>query len=577
MGLSVGQPNPTDPLCMRCDALRPSAHVAGLLLLLGCAVAVVTLFSDAASTSISALHSGAASAQRPLARPGHLSAAAPVPAWHNPHALPRGRGASPTAPRSPSAVSQRVPASQVHRHSLASAWSMPLGLWYGLLLAAVSGGVVLWRRLRKTQPAADHWEMCTVGPFAAGGGTQRAVQTLVKPAVEGVEGVYCSRQSPLARKVLPQVPALSRWSRWYHAPAWLRNGHAHTIFGGVCRRVAAVRYHRTLLPAPDGGTVALDRLLAVDPDAGADQRGGVTFVGPASPDWAAANREKPFLLLTSGLGGGSQDTHVRSMAAAAAARGWQVGIVNMRGCGGSPVTSPRFFSAHRGSTDDVRLAIACVREAFIAPGVRVAVLGWSNGGTIVNNLLAEQATEHPDAIHAVDAGVCLAAPLDMPAAARHFKRPFQRHVYDRKISGGLVDNFRAARGLFDGEVATWDGGTCTIDATAVLRCTTLEAIDEEITRKVFGFPDVAAYYRDASSDQRLPDVRVPLLLVSALDDPIAPGHCIPWTAPSRNEHLLMAVTAQGGHLGWCDHASPFGRIDWVEDASLSFLEAALDL
>ena len=35
-------------------------------------------------------------------------------------------------------------------------------------------------------------------------------------------------------------------------------------------------------------------------------------------------RLRPMLLLASGLGGGSQDTYVRSMAATAAERGWQV-------------------------------------------------------------------------------------------------------------------------------------------------------------------------------------------------------------------------------------------------------------
>jgi hypothetical protein len=61
---------------------------------------------------------------------------------------------------------------------------------------------------------------------------------------------------------------------------------------------------------------------------------------PLSPD-------RPLLLLASGLGGGSQDTYVRSMAATAAERGWQVAVINMRSCGGSPVTSPRLFSAYR--------------------------------------------------------------------------------------------------------------------------------------------------------------------------------------------------------------------------------------
>ena len=56
----------------------------------------------------------------------------------------------------------------------------------------------------------------------------------------------------------------------------------------------------------------------------------------------------------------------------------------MRGCGDSPVISPRFFSAHRGATDDVRVAAAYIRENLLGAGQPLASVGWSNGATIMN-------------------------------------------------------------------------------------------------------------------------------------------------------------------------------------------------
>jgi len=296
----------------------------------------------------------------------------------------------------------------------------------------------------------------------------------------GIEGVHAGVESSLARRVVPAVPELSRWDCWYSAPFTLRNGHVHTIAASQLRATTGVDYNRQLLSTPDGGTLALDLLVAADVSGSDESIRPATshateiadktrFVKQLPP--RDANR--PFLLLVSGLGGGSQDTYVRSMAVNAASRGWQVGVINMRGCGGSPVTSPRFFSAFRGATDDVRLAVQWVREEWFgnssptSPSLaneeehfegHVAVLGWSNGGSIVNNLLAEQATTHatngdltstPSSSSKplpwrVDAGAALACPLDMVANSNNLRRPFHRAVYDRSIAKSLatkVGNF----------------------------------------------------------------------------------------------------------------------------------------
>jgi hypothetical protein len=276
------------------------------------------------------------------------------------------------------------------------------------------------------------------------------------------EGVHVAdTDGALATAVLSRVPELASWPAWYAPPRLLANGHVHTVLAAKLRRTRAVRYHRLSVPTPDGGTLAVDLLAGIrrktqrDPApslvlsgglvAGAEEdtlRGDTLFVNEPPPRDAS----RPLLLLASGLGGGSQDSYVRSMACTAAERGWQVAVVNMRACGGSAVTSPRLFSAYRGANDDLRLAVRHLRKTRLRGGARVAAVGWSNSGTILNNVLAEQASTHAaDEAARIDAAAACGAPLNMPASSANLRRPFHRQVYDRNLGRSLRSLWAAAR------------------------------------------------------------------------------------------------------------------------------------
>lgn len=372
----------------------------------------------------------------------------------------------------------------------------------------------------------------------------------------GVEGVYAASPALVA-----EVPGLRDWRYWYDPPVWLTNGHVHTIWAAKTRRAAGCRYARSLLRTPDGGSLALDLL--------AGEQEEVEYV----EDDGRRGDARPVLLLLSGLGGGSQDSYVRCMAVAARRRGYRVAVLNMRGCANSPVTSPRFFSAFRGSTDDVALTVAALRSRFQPRSL--SVLGWSNSGSIVINALSEGLD--------VDAACALAAPLNMPVSSANLDRWFHRNVYDRSIGSGLADKFRSSRHLFEDEsgaakaVPAWRGGTFVADVDLAATATTIRAIDEAITAPCFGFATVDDYYAYSSSDQRISQVRTPLLVVNAADDPIALWGNLDHVTDQvlSNPDVVFAATSVGGHLGWCDAADPRGQPGWIQRCALDFLQAAL--
>ena len=107
----------------------------------------------------------------------------------------------------------------------------------------------------------------------------------------------------------------------------------------------------------------------------------------------------------------------------------------------------------------------------------------------------------------------------------------------------------------------------------------IRALDEAVTRRQYGYASVDDYYAAASSDQRLPLIEAPLLLLNAFDDPIVPGAslCDAIERARANPHLVMALTSHGGHLGWCERADPWGAPAWTERVVCGFLETALGI
>ena len=79
------------------------------------------------------------------------------------------------------------------------------------------------------------------------------------------------------------------------------------------------------------------------------------------------------------------------------------------------------------------------------------------------------------------------------------------------------------------------------------------------------------YYTEASSRQYIPKVGVPLLLISAENDPITSSTALPVTECKQNEHTVLAVTATGGHLGHLEGWNPFNAGIWTDRLTSQYL------
>ncbi|HSD43774.1 MAG TPA: alpha/beta fold hydrolase [Burkholderiales bacterium] len=310
----------------------------------------------------------------------------------------------------------------------------------------------------------------------------------------------------------------------YRAPWWLPGGNAQTVWAAIVARRERVRLERARWDTPDGDFVLVDFL--------------------AGPERA------PFVVLFHGLEGGADSHYAEATMAALARHGWRGAIPHFRGCGGEMNRLPRAY--HSGDADEIEWMLE--RFSALAGGRPLFAAGVSLGGNALLKWLANRG----DAARAiVRAAVAVSAPIDLAAGADALERGFARvyaRMFLRTLKRKVAEKARLHPGQFD---------------LARARATrTLREFDDLVTAPLHGFRDAADYYARASAKPGLGAIRVPTLVLNALNDPFLPGRYLP--APRDvSPHVTLEYPATGGHVGFVGGPFP-GRYDWLPRRILAF-------
>jgi predicted alpha/beta-fold hydrolase len=253
------------------------------------------------------------------------------------------------------------------------------------------------------------------------------------------------------------------------------------------------------------------------------------------------------------LTGDSRSPYLRRAAAALRAAGLRVACYNPRGRGGNALRSPFMYAA--GYTGDLRRVVAHIRARY--PCAPIVGVGYSLGGVYLAKLLAE------DGPHSQMAGAAtLASPIHIDKMARHLTSTWLGH---------LIDRFVIAPSVRDTLAPYVEAPGATGDLEAARSSRTLDRIDQGVLAPMMGCQSKEQYYEESTPS--LNDVRVPLLLLQAENDPIKPyGLQQALEAATRDSGapLVLAVTPEGGHSltwpeGWRAEASWGERVvvEWA--------------
>lgn len=343
------------------------------------------------------------------------------------------------------------------------------------------------------------------------------------------------QETPFNLKLIEKLPILQEV---YERIPWLWNGHVETIFASQTRKNPNLEYNRRLVELEDGGVVALD-FEPIEMDKG-------------------LKSDAPVLLIIPGLTGGSKDSYVQYTLEAARNIGIRGMVFNPRGIADSPVLTPKIYSASY--TGDLRTVVQEVAKWY--PNSKIMAVGFSLGANLLVNYLGEEGEYTP-----LTAAASLCNPHNLVISDKAVSSGFGR-LYANRLGTNLSANFARHRHLFEG----LEGG---YQVERGATCKTIRDYDEAITIHSFGWPSVDAYYQGASCDQRLSNVRIPLLAVQAEDDVLALAEAIPEEVMRSNPHCILVRTPGGGHLGWVRRDDIFGP-PWSDIVVSQFFAAVLE-
>ena len=255
------------------------------------------------------------------------------------------------------------------------------------------------------------------------------------------------------------------------------------------------------------------------------------------------------IVLAHGLEGSGESGYMRSLAQAGLEAGYAINRFHMRTCGGTAHLCPTLY--HAGLTSDLLSVLKQFEQQGRTP---VFLAGFSLGGNVTLKLTGELGE---NALRLIAAACAVSTPIDLAACAKRlgrldnrlYERRFVRRMRDRLISTGRYTkaDFRGLRSIFD--------------------------IDDKITAPSFGFRDAEHYYATQSSNQFLDRIRVPTLVVQAIDDTFIPFDIFKHPAFESNPYLKLITPQSGGHLGFISRVKP--RL-WLDGEILEWFEAQVN-
>jgi predicted alpha/beta-fold hydrolase len=325
---------------------------------------------------------------------------------------------------------------------------------------------------------------------------------------------------------VPQFRDRSPW--WGPDLQTLRN-----VLRGPIAQISAAEQRRVLLPMADDTGDALACELA--------------FPNPASS--RSGQPPRALVVLIHGLSGSAESAYMLTSASHWLARGHAVLRLSLRGAGASREHCRLQY--HAGRTQDLRDVLNALEPDLSRDGL--VLVGYSLGGNMLLKFLAEHGADFP-----IQAAMSVSAPIDLSAASQRFlarrNLPYHRHL----LATMKLESFGGRSELSERE------------RQAVHGCRTIYEFDEYFVAPRNGYRNAEHYYAENHARLFLGDIRVPTLLVQALNDPWIPAESyttVPWDDyPAL--HPLLAPS--GGHVGF--HGAG-DHLPWHDRCAAIFVDA----
>lgn len=304
-------------------------------------------------------------------------------------------------------------------------------------------------------------------------------------------------------------------------PLYQWGGHLQSIYPSLFRKVE-IPYERERLELEDGDFLDLD--------------------------WYRKGNKK-LMVVTHGLEGNSHRPYVTALLKLFGENGFDGLGWNCRSCSGEINRLPRFY--HHGDSEDLRAVI----EYAISKGYEEIFLsGSSMGGSLTLRLLCQFPDRLPKEVSGAFVG---SVPLDIYSSVKELDKPYKR-FYMKRFLRKLHEKLKVKQAMFP------DNKLVNCDDYASIK--NFVEFDGRYTAPLHGYTSAFDFYEKASTKPLLNNIKVPVLIVQAKNDPFLGEDCYNM-GNTQNKNVQLIVTRSGGHVGFMETGQEY---TWTERRAMEF-------
>jgi predicted alpha/beta-fold hydrolase len=158
--------------------------------------------------------------------------------------------------------------------------------------------------------------------------------------------------------------------------------------------------------------------------------------------------------------------------------------------------------------------------------------------------------------------MAVSVPCNLSSSSRMLalkKNKFYQNRFMRKLDIKLREKSEQYPGLID--IKPWKSFS------------DFHEFDTHYSAKIFGYKDAQDFYDSVQCYPHLHNVKIPTLILNALNDPMLTGECYPESEAEQNQNINLELTKHGGHVGYLQK----GKVHtYAEERALSFFDEVLN-
>ena len=257
-------------------------------------------------------------------------------------------------------------------------------------------------------------------------------------------------------------------------------------------------------------------------------------------------QSKKVAFLVHGLEGSSDARYMIQTSSRLFSEGYSTIRINLRNCGGTENLSQSLYNA--GMSDDLETVLNFFKSFDFE---ETYLIGFSLGANLIGKYVGEKGNQIDSKIKRV---VLISPPLDLNKTLIRMSKGFNwfyNYHFTYLLKAKYLKKCQAHPHVFDRKI--------------LKKIKNLKNFDDLITGPYFGFKDALDYYEWGSSIKYIENVKVPVFILQAKDDPIVDSIDHQELLQSSSEFIKVILTDKGGHVGFYGYGNGNKKANsWLE-------------